>query len=107
MAKSLILSVGCALTAIFAEPPTTPASAQTIGTTCPAAYEVLIDNQCIEYESGYIVLARAPPTAPRYTNTNCLPGYEILIDHQCIDFQTGYIDSATEAAFSATQAARK
>lgn len=103
MAKSIILSIGFVLTA--AASLTTPASAQAVRPICPAGNEVLIDSQCIDYESGYIVLAREPSTAPRYAN--CRPGYEILIDNQCIDFQTGYIESATEVASGVTQAARK
>jgi hypothetical protein len=109
MAKSLIenLCIGSAFAAIAAACFSAPASAQTISPTCPAGYEVLIDNQCIDYETGYIVLAPVLSTAPRYTNANCRRGFEILIDNQCIDFQTGYIELATEAAPGATQAARK
>lgn len=109
MAKSYIcyLSVGPVLVAIAVASLSTPASAQAESTTCPAGYEVLIDNQCIDYKSGYIVLAPVPPIATRYTNANCPQGFEILIDNQCIDFETGYIELATEAVPGATQAARK
>lgn len=109
MAKSLIenLCIGSTFAAISAASLATPASAQAIGSTCPAGYVVLIENQCIDYESGYIVLARVPPTASRNTNVNCRPGFEILIDNQCIDFQTGYIELAIEVPSGATQAARE
>ena len=111
MTKSLIkkFALGSTLAFIAASSLAMPASAQSASNaTCRQGYEILIDNQCIDYKTGYIELAEMPPAvAPRYSNANCRPGYEILIDNQCIDYKTGYIELASEITPNAARTAQK
>ena len=73
---------------------------------CPTGYQILIDNQCMDFTTGYIVLASKAP-ARRYTNADCPKDYVILMDDQCINYTTGYIEVARDSARAAIQAVGK
>lgn len=83
----------------------TPAAAQSAGpaTVCPARYELLTGNLCIQPSNGDVVFAAAP-AATVYTSADCRRGYEYMIDNLCIHPKWGDVvfvnDRPTFAAAS-------
>lgn len=90
------LALGSALAIVGAASLAMPAAAQSASnSTCRPGYTILIDNQCIDYNTGYIELAHVVQVGPSTaTVASCPSGYESLIENQCIDYKTGYIVSA-------------